>query len=399
MWDAKHKENVNKIIRELLTYSSSSSVKHSPRTEILLTELIALSNQNLEYWLAIKTLTALKKSNRKSIVSFNEIYLKELAEFKKLKNKKWTIILPYNNLLLKRKFKILNEDFRIIKQSSFKRLINYDKVLEAINKNYKYRFEKFELPDLFILLQTNGHNLYSCWNNVKTKFTILQGVYDYGLSKGTWIQKDGPLTIFSHPEWILSQDSDGNIAFNNFLIYGKPRPLPMGSLNVGRAIDLLDKIRQDASPNTTKALIYDCFRLYAQAMESAHIYNCFLGLWQILENVCVSENIGGKTAEITKRLDLIVKETKVLDFSIEGIYKSLSNKRNNIVHKGIDATDNKDVNILKLLTESAIEWLIKKEKSLKTKAHINEYFNLLTKYSRDKKILFETMEYMNRAKK
>jgi hypothetical protein len=389
-------DKAKKILSELLLYTHKDGVKYTIRTSILITELIALSNHTFEYELTIKTLIGLKNANLKSIKSLNSQYKKYLDESRKT-SKKWTIILPYSNLLLKKKFRILNDGYKIINQKTFKNIINQEEFSQAVSKAYKYREQKFELADLFIQLEVSGKNLSSCWSSIRTNFTILQGIYDFGLYKGVWIVNEGPLTCFVHPEWILGRDESGKLEFNTFLIYGKARAYTHPS-RFQPAIEILDKARIIPKPNSTKSLIYDAFRLYAQAMEAVHRHNSFLSFWQLLEHVCVTEYHGGHTTEVIKRLDVIIKENKPFDFSIEGLYKSLASKRNDIVHKGIDNIGDREVNILKLLSETAIEWLMNKEKDLKTKAHINEFFNLRTKNEKDKQAIFETIKFINKGK-
>jgi hypothetical protein len=397
MWEEKYNKNFEQLIKELLKYTSEKGIRYSPRTQLLISEMIALSNQKLEYDLILKSLIKLQRKN--SIDDFKLVYKNIHVEHKKVQPKSWKIFLPYKNLLIKRKFKILGTEFKIINIKNFKAQVDISNLILESNKTYKYRVTKFELPKYFIELNITGNNLFSCWSNIKNVFSILQGVYDYGTLRGSWIETEVEMTSFLHPEWILGIDDKGSFNFSTFLIYGQNRFKGDKSNKIKTVNETLNFVSQITSEDSTKSLIYESLRLYAQAMESVYKQNTFLNLWQIIENGCISDAFNGSTKEVVKRIRVITKETKVFDIEIEGLYMSLSQKRNELVHKGIDTINNHDINILKIISEAVIQWLFEKEKELKTKVHIREYFQLLTKNKKDRAAILETVRLLNAKEK
>jgi hypothetical protein len=397
MWETINQKQVTKVIVELLRYSSDKSLTYTPKVQLLLQELIALTNKNLKYGLIIKSLINLKKENKKDLDSFKLIYASILEEYKIEEQNEWDVLLPYENDMLRRKFKVLGQEFSIVSLNTFKRLVPEILLMKQVNNTYEYRVNKFILPKHFIKIKMKGFNLRTCWDTIRTQFTILQGVYDFGMLKGLWIQGDGAMTSFKHPEWIVLHDKKARIEFGIFRLYGTRIRTSTNIIRLKEVKNTLQYISKEAEPNSAKSLIFDCFRLYAQAMESVHNHNCFLSLWQLIENVCVSES--AKTTDVINRINVIVQETKIFDFEIGGLYKLISKKRNDLVHKGIDFTNNDDSNLLKILAETTIEWLMEKEKILKTKTHVNEYFKLRTRNDKDKKAIRETMRYIERHKK
>jgi len=396
MWLEAKTDLIKEILNELLKHSSNKSVKYTPKVEILLQEIIALSNNTLDYGLIVKCLIELKKRNRRSLKSFKDFYFVLFEAHKKLESIVWDIFLPYKNQIVTKKFKIHGLNFSIISQKQFRKIVSQEKLKVEVDNTAKYRLEKFVLPKYFIRIQMTGHNINHCWAKIRNRFTMLQGAFDFGMLSDIWIETEAAMTCFIHPEWITIQNPNGQLEFGTFQIFDKRTFKSRSLMRIKPTKNLLKYMSQEPEADSTKSLICDSFRLYAQAMESIHNYNCFLSLWQLIENACISETFSGNTNEVIKRINVIVEETRVLDFRIDGLYSTLSKKRNELVHKGVNNINNSDLNVLKMLSETFINWLLEKEKILKTKNHINEYFKLRTRNNKEKKAIIDVINYMEK---
>lgn len=400
MFEEKDLPKVKDVLKQLLKYSTNIGVKYSPRSQILIYELTSLSKPNLKYVSILRTLAQMKSNNLKSIRNFEQEYKKAGIHLAQFKRKEWTLIMPYQNQVIRKKFKIAGVQFEIINKKKFFTLINEEDFFTATRTKAEYLKAKLQLPDLFLITQAKGVNIHSCWDYARAAFTIYQGIYDYGSLQDKWIEQDYALTSFRHPEWVVATNGSNNIEFATYLLSTTRYAPHLKDIRSHARIQALVKYcTAVADENTTKGLIYDSYRLYAQAMESVHRYNKFLSLWQLIENICMSSLFGGSTSEVINRINLITKERNLFDFPIHGTYKHLAKKRNDIVHKGLDCATNIDINILKTIAEESIKWLVEKEIFLKTRAHINEYFSLRNKNDKDMAAILETIQYLKPAKR
>jgi hypothetical protein len=76
----------------------------------------------------------------------------------------------------------------------------------------------------------------------------------------------------------------------------------------------------------------------------------------------------------------------------------LSEKRNNLVHRGIDNIDQDDINILKIVCETALKWIIEEHNNLKTKLHLNEFYRLRTSSEKEIEAISDCIKYINNKK-
>ena len=128
MWDKRHHNSTKKILKELSLYAHKDGVKYSPRVQILMRELIALSNGDMSEAFVIRVLIALKKSNKRSLTSFEETYKVQWNERQQREKTQWEIFLPHNNEITKKHFSILGLPFSIISLKHFTK--------ELITRNY-----------------------------------------------------------------------------------------------------------------------------------------------------------------------------------------------------------------------------------------------------------------------
>lgn len=133
-------------------------------------------------------------------------------------------------------------------------------------------------------------------------------------------------------------------------------------------------------------------------MDGYYYYNQFLGLWNIAEAICLSEEFGGESKKVAKRLAWFGKNIGLVSSGYTNILDSLSNKRNNLVHKGISDIDDDDINHLKFAIDTALLWLYKSLSKLKTISHLSHYYRLRDLNKSDLTAINETISIINKLR-
>lgn len=134
--------------------------------------------------------------------------------------------------------------------------------------------------------------------------------------------------------------------------------------------------RKEVKKGSIEILLGDSIRLYSQAMDEPKHHNCFLGLWQMLERMCCSDLSGGNTKEIINRLKFYRPNFNLIGSGYFYYMEELADKRNNIVHRGVHQINEEDINILKVICEIVLKWIIDNRKEIKTEHHLDEYYRM-----------------------
>ncbi len=395
LWNQQD-DKVQHIIDALLNSMSDKGLKFTLTTEILCRELIYSTSQELGKGTIIEILSDLKANNKNSLEDFNQAFTRVIR--RKPNHTKCTVILPYENIIFKTPFNISGKNYKIVRENRLALFVNYKKIQSSIKSHILPGIRDIKFPQKLLITQGEANNVFVAWERIRNNFSVFQGIYDYGLLQDNWSFSNSfkPKSVFNHSEWIIIEKENGKNEIGLFENYVSGKNPIIKPAIIERVRNLLNYVRNDASSESTKSLIYDSFRLYAQAMESLYEYNCFLNLWQLIENSCMADQMNGNTADIIKRLDVIKNEMLgQLDLDLTNTYSFLAKKRNNIVHRGIDDVDEVDINISKVLAEACVGWLIKHEKILKSKIHIQEYFRHRTKGKREKIAILETIKYIS----
>lgn len=391
-------------IEKLLVAIAANIVKQSfsvnPLKEVLIREVTTICEEKVSDRIVLLAIIKIKEKNCITVSEF----INQIKELKYIKesNAKCIFIMPYKNLFTMKNFFINGQEFKIINRKqckdlielgAFKNTISYSQSLIASIEN------DVKVVKYFLLIESTGSELFKVWNKIENNFAILRGIYDWSFQVGFWtIQSFFSVRAkFIHPNWMYIKFSNGKSDIGRFNVVENDG-IFMGETKARKYL-LSKTIKDVKSPvrlTSTKALIYDCFRLYGEAFAVNHKASHFLSLWQLIETGCMAQTTGGNTQSIIQRLKLIVQETQEFDIELSGILKNLAQKRNDIVHRGMDNSDQKDLSILKLFAEYLISWLITKEKKLVSKTHIEKYFELKTTPDAVRNAILDTVKYLNR---
>ncbi len=394
IWKEKTRGKAQKILERRIRLGNK--IEFLFESEILQKELALLGQ--IDYQSTLFTMTlfdAIEKGNN-SLDEFEKEYEKRV----KFHSKFWTynIYFPLYLNFPKRKIRIHNTTFTKVSFNSLYKLHDRDKLIAAIKASGIDKFDKTNIPKYALCVTTTGNNKFEAWDNISEQFYLLRGIIDFATlcDQLNYKFKTDSRTKNEHPQWgILLNTQQCSTEFITFRVSKEPRVNTFKWTKKQLKIfgHLLNISRDKSTKDKSISVVADCLRLYGQAMESIHSHNCFLSLWQAAETLTRSEVSGGKTDNVIKRLSWHLDNySKMKGIELSESINELALKRNEIVHRGIDRTQNSDINLLKSLCDIGIKWLSYKQKSLKTINHLDEFYRLRTSNKAQRKAIIETVK-------
>ena len=403
IWKDNRNEDAQKIIDYLYPQIKGNRITVSFLNTIAFKELSARTKDNISTSSILHVLVKMKKSNKKSTLDFEELYNEEYIKRELTKNK-WEFFLPTEIMKGKYKrksFQICNKKFNISSCQSLQKKLG----METMSRNIKLLSSDssvFNRLKVFFVVRERGVNLEDAWNKISPAFELLRGIFQFvtSMSKCSYNSGNIPLTSCQHPQWMLIKRPDNEIEGRKFFVDSCHFKKEI-ELNKNQYIffnDILRLFKNRPGEKSTLSVLADSLRLYSQALDAKYRYNCFLSLWQALEAISVSEFVGGSTEKIKKRIIWHTEKYKLVGTGLKETFEVLSEKRNNLVHRGIDNIDQDDINILKIVCETALKWIIEEHNNLKTKLHLNEFYRLRTSSEKEIEAISDCIKYINNKK-
>lgn len=375
MWKNRNRDydKLSSLISELLKrYVSGRGLTVHPNANIISKELQSMSNDHIGEYEVLSILRLMKREKKESVESFEEIWTKVSKE---RDQREWTLFVPIDIKLPKRKI-YLGSYFIEVSNPS-KDLIKEGLPVYLHNQREK---AKFDLSKYHLKFTTTELNIVLAWKSVEPFYNALIGLIDFIQNQNVfhYIGKN-KRSHQKKPSYIIGLSSVGDY-FHRVDEYSSKR-------EKGKELDKVEKqqfksiitlLKGDKPKGSIDELIIDALRLYHEAMASRYKDTVFIRLWQIAEAITLSENTGGKTDKVIARLKWHFNNEEIpgnnIDFTLQGLKK----KRNTLVHKGIDEVDSDDINALKSLCDSAIEWLIKNRKKIENKNQLELFYEYRT---------------------
>jgi len=235
--------------------------------------------------------------------------------------------------------------------------------------------------DAFITASGYAESWRKAWKSTEASFDALKGFIEYWHNLGVrrW-GGDDPRAVIPHPKWYLVQGEQGDVELGSFIVSDNEvdSPVVLSEEDLDDIREASDFMRDQPSDKSTKSLIVDALRLYSQALDDRFRDGCFLGLWQVLEAVALSDRVNGKTSKIRSRVEWHDQYLELPGSGVKYILKSLAEKRNELVHRGVRNIEDSDLNVIKMISESALSWLIGVKSDLKTVGQLNTYYKYRT---------------------
>lgn len=411
LWKENNLSDLQNLLEYVLSiWQDNGGYSFTAKNNIAYHELLnSIKRNELNRSAVNKTLTAMKANSNNKLDEFSDTYYlikKELSSKKPLKTK-WTFFIPieaeFENTinypisitLIGNKYQLVNkisQSKRLLSSFPF-RLYEYEKQVKEhlMNPNM-----------IFLSIASYGVDWYSAWENITPSFDVLRGVMEFSFSfRGFQISSQSkPRSKIPHPKWLIIRNDknvfDGS-TFNvqDYKIISKFKFSPRHIRAIKNNTRIL---KSEYSPNSSKQLLFSCLRLYSDAMDGYYYYNQFLSLWNIAEVICLSDDFGGETKKVSKRLAWFGKDIDLASTGISNILDSLASKRNDLVHKGFSDINEDDINHLKFAIDIALLWLYKSLSKFKTIQHLSHYYRLRDTNRKELNVISETISIINKLR-
>lgn len=155
----------------------------------------------------------------------------------------------------------------------------------------------------------------------------------------------------------------------------EPDTLPLTAKRLGFLDELANAVSANAQARGMGALIGDLLRLYGLAIDQVTHYTFLLHLWQFVERLVLSEDVGGRTGDVAKRFALVLKSADTgLEHALP-VVQRVADLRNDIVHRGRhEVVDEMLPNVFGWLCQSSLLWLMRCRGDLPTEQHLRMFF-------------------------
>lgn len=207
---------------------------------------------------------------------------------------------------------------------------------------------------------------------------------------------DDPRALIPHPKWYLARNESESVELSTFIVSDNEFNdyITISADDLEKWQNRSDFMKEEPPGNSTRALIVDALRLYSQAMDDRFRDGCFLGLWQVLEVIALSDEVNGRTDKICSRIQWHSDHLDLPGSGIRYTLKCLSEKRNDLVHRGVRSIDDDDVNVLKTIVEVSLSWLIGVMDELTTTHHLSAYYEYRTSGDTEIDSVSDTLDYI-----
>jgi hypothetical protein len=414
LWKDDKRKNAQELIDWLISEKTPNIISFSVTNMIAVAELACSSSSTelstRDIWHILDKMISL---SRLTINDFEEIYGEYIQEknIEIRKNEKiWRFFFPLqlssdSKTVIRSKIKFIGQDFLIRsikyveKSLGGKNVINPDSISDLVGEGVR------NIPPVFLISSSKGDTWLKAWERIGPAFDTMRGLLELSLGRGGWrlTNHHHPRRQIAHPLWMIIQGEDKSLLGANFQTEDKGEEtylkLSRGQFDVIKQNAII--IQKEPEDGSTLSTIVDCLRIYSQAMDAHFDYACFLGLWQLAEAIAISETVGGDTGKVAGRISWHSERIGLKSSGYKYILSSFGKKRNDIVHRGIHDINIEEVNILKIICEKALMWLINEHKNLPTKQHLNEFYNLRDSNQAKLSALNDSINYIkqNRTKK
>jgi hypothetical protein len=234
----------------------------------------------------------------------------------------------------------------------------------------------------FVVAEKSGLTSGVAWNSIAPAFDLFRGTIEYLFDRGRarlFTTRQQPRSHVPHPV-IVAAVSGADYDAHRFDI--APHNPAQLALLTPEHVSILQEVSSmlatPASESSTVSLIADGLRLYVQALDASANHTCFVALWQLAEATTCSTDLRGASDEVAKRLIWHTERWNLPGTGLRETIAELAKKRNDIVHKGIQPVSEDEINTLKYLCETTIEWLFSARTKLPTRSHVRSLYRMRT---------------------
>lgn len=401
----KKRPDAQKLINFLLSERGSDGWNMTRKLVIAERELTAICSKTAKVEVdVLGALTAMYEKGRQDVEEFESL-LQEPKYSGKEKNAsppQWTFFLPMmmelaDDLPKPTCIQIFDRKFDFEPLSSVEQKIGIDPLEGKEVSKIVGSMKQVKIAETYLVANSVGDTWQAAWESLALAFYTLRGVLEFQISVGRWgYSFTRPRARIPHPTWLIAMGPDSPLKGTTFIV-DEYEAIPAIKLN-NELLEILVKkssfLANMPPQPSTLSIIAAVFSLYIHALDLRFQHSCFLGLWQALEAITLSEEGGGKTDVVCSRADWHGEQLNLIGSGFRETLGTLAKKRNYIVHQGSDTVEDEDVNILKTICEAALLWLIEVREKLPTKKHLSEFYRLRTINNADLKAVAECAKYV-----
>lgn len=248
-------------------------------------------------------------------------------------------------------------------------------LLDLLEPATSYHLRELVTRQRIVSVVQAGSSWEMAWQDLIPAFDTFLGLVDFHINKGSArFFGIGTRATIPHPDWVLAYSTnptkvEGSYAF---LI---DESTPSGPFKFSPTV--LDFLVRASEPlaevppaNSTLELVANCLRLYSEAVHKRFDDACFVHFWQLLE----AASLGGSSKQIQQRLSWLGPTWHLPGSGIREILTSFGKIRNDIVHRGQYVATHEDINIIKIISEGVINWLVGIADDLPTQNHLRQFY-------------------------
>jgi hypothetical protein len=414
LWEDSKRRSAQEIVSWLIERKTGGGWPVDWPTNIAFRELISSANYpDLQENLIMTILNEMINDDDPSIKNFEtkfQLKQKEKAISSEQSKTSWSFFIPLR-LTLDDDVKL---PFRITILGRKYQLRNADDIRRGLNKEDKKRLddgrhyplleglEPAPLPDYFLTASDVAASWGDAWDKLIPSFDAFRGFVEIILGFREWrliSSRKGSRSKIPHPMWMAVKSEKNPLQTIRFAVDDDRTKIVFNLTS-----DHLSAIKKESSflagaqeQKSTSFLISDCLRLYTEAVDARFTKHSFLAFWQLAEAITRSETFGGSSKKVAARLAWHGNSEGFVGSGYSESLRVLSDKRNQLVHHGIDLIHNEDVNLIKLACEFALIWLIRERKEISTLLMLDKFYQakeLSESSPAEHKALIEALRYL-----
>jgi len=345
-------------------------------------ELAAIVERNASLTPVMQALARAEMEGKPTLTYFATKLDEILREMPDKEWRNWTFALPLSIRQLagdEVDFRVYGQDFAIVSRSKAEQIMGYLLHKQELKRTFNRPDYPRTSPKYYLVAECHGPTRAVAWERLTPAFDTLMGYVEAYLSIGrSQILGNSIRAQLRHPAWMLFRPEEGEIGHTIFVVDRdrKPNMLKLTDEDIRKLREQSGFIREVPKSSSTAALLTDAFRLYHQALNRLHRADCFLGLWQTLEALVFSGEIGADSQKIIQRATWYVRQLDLPGSGMTHLLDALSDKRNDIVHHGVNEITNEDINMLKLVCDAALGWVVNNLDEIPDKAHLRACYEI-----------------------
>lgn len=323
------------------------------------------------------------ESGLTSIDDFEISYFNQLTSLGGKSNKRditWTFLIPvyfqkYQTSKDRTSFCVLGKNFSLVEGFNAKQLLNKHQIqLQKIGINLRTK------PPAFWRVKAKGKNWIQAWSDIDPAYETLNGIFELTLGFGNrqfgWSIHPKSASYTETARWILAL-SKTEIQAAHIMVDSTTPEKTQTFRN-----EILNSVAKNAAlfkgkktKNSTKDILANGLQLYSQALRETMPHRRLIGFWQLAELLTLSEKSSGKTDIVSERLAGHNQLFLADGIGLKHALQEIGTKRNTIVHRGVyDKASSTDVDLLKLVCESAFAFILKHINKFKTVEDLDLYY-------------------------